>query len=79
MTGRIGNSLALLAGIAVCLWLQNLAWAQAESPEKLIEGAKKEGSIVYYGSTSGAEAIEMIRAFEKKYPFTLLSKLRFRS
>ncbi|MBI3061629.1 MAG: hypothetical protein HYY83_06595, partial [Deltaproteobacteria bacterium] len=69
MASRDKMILACLLGIAVCSSLQNPAWGQAEGPEKLIEGAKKERSLVYYGSTSGPEALEMIRAFEKQYPF----------
>ncbi len=37
--------------------------------DKLVEGAKKEGKVVYYSSTSTTEANEMLKAFQKKYPF----------
>ena len=69
MASRDKKILACLLGIAFCLSLQSPTWGQGESQEKLIEGAKKERSLVYYGSTSGPEALEMIRSFEKRYPF----------
>lgn len=76
MASRDKMILACLLGIAVCSSLQSPAWGQAEGPEKLIEGAKKERSLVYYGSTSGPEALEMIRAFEKQYPFIKVNYYR---
>src|SRR4029434_1500664 len=36
---------------------------------KLIEGAKKEGSLVWYTSTSIEDIKRLFDAFNKKYPF----------
>lgn len=76
MTRVTQKSLSVLLGISVLAWLHGFALAQTESPEKLIEGAKKEGTVVYYTSTSTPEAVEMIRAFEKKYPFIKVNYYR---
>lgn len=55
---------------AVTFLLASLGRAQTDKEiEKLVEGAKKEGKVVYYGSTSTTEASEMLGAFQKKYPF----------
>ena len=52
-------------------FLRSEAAAQTEKEklDKLIEGARKEGTVVYYGSTSTPEALEMMKGFERKYPF----------
>jgi iron(III) transport system substrate-binding protein len=52
------------------LLFSSAAAAQTDKEmDRLIEGAKKEGKVVYYGSTSSTEANEMLKAFQKKYPF----------
>lgn len=52
--------------------------AQAQSPSadeeysvpgSWIDGAKKEGKVVYYGSDRPSEILEVARAFNKRYPF----------
>lgn len=43
--------------------------AGAASSDGLLEGAKREGELVYYASMNLAEANSLIGAFEKRYPF----------
>ena len=40
-----------------------------EREAKLIEGAKREGKMVYYGSTAIDHSKRILDAFKKKYPF----------
>ena len=45
------------------------AWGQAEQTAKLIEGARKEGEVVIYGTMS-LEAVNFLNArFREKYPY----------
>jgi hypothetical protein len=43
--------------------------AQDNHTAKLIEGAKKEGSLIWYTSTSIEDIKRLFDAFTKKYPF----------
>jgi iron(III) transport system substrate-binding protein len=45
------------------------AWAQATDQAKLIEGAKKEGELVIYGTTDLRQATILNDKFRQKYPF----------
>ena len=59
--------------IASCLtiWLCGIpsAWSQSEHNAKLIEGAKKEGNLVWYTSMNISDSRRLLDAFEKKYGF----------
>jgi iron(III) transport system substrate-binding protein len=46
-----------------------LSWAQASPDPKLIEGAKKEGELVYYTTMTLDQSKQTVDRFEKKYPF----------
>lgn len=37
--------------------------------EKLLEGAKKEGRVVFYGTASADDAREFLAGFKRRYPF----------
>jgi iron(III) transport system substrate-binding protein len=37
--------------------------------EKLVDGAKKEGNVVFYGTTSAEDARQYLEAFRRRYPF----------
>lgn len=50
------------------------AWAQS-----LIEGAKKEGQVVFYASMEAVSAQRIVAAFEKKYPFIKVDATRIGS
>ena len=53
-----------------CLWLQpQRAWPQSAETAKLIEGAKKEGELVIYGTTDLRQANLLNDKFREKYPF----------
>lgn len=54
---------------AVCLVAASSAWSQSEHTTKLIEGAKKEGTLVWYATMAVSESKPLLDAFEKKYPF----------
>lgn len=60
----------ILSSCASIVLFSSIGSAQTDKEmEKIIEGAKKEGKVVYYGSTSSTEANEMLRGFQRKYPF----------
>jgi iron(III) transport system substrate-binding protein len=52
------------------------AWAQSEHTAKLIEGAKKEGRVLWYTALNLDDANMLTRHFEQKYPFVKTETLR---
>ena len=54
-----------------CLLVQlpESAWAQSGETAKLIEGAKKEGELVIYGTTDLRQSLLINEKFQAKYPF----------
>ncbi len=50
--------------------------SEAQEMAALIEGAKKEGKVVYYTGFSLPDATLMAQEFEKKYPFLKVEILR---
>ena len=44
-------------------------WSQTDERAKLIEGAKKEGKLIWYASTNVTESKPLLDDFEKQYPF----------
>ncbi|MBI4522760.1 MAG: extracellular solute-binding protein [Deltaproteobacteria bacterium] len=50
--------------------------AQTRPSESVLEGAKKEGSVVWYGTMNVTDARKVIEAFEKKYPFLKVNLYR---
>jgi iron(III) transport system substrate-binding protein len=57
----------LLVSLALVLAAHSLALTA--TPDTLIEGAKREGEVVYYASMNLSEANALISEFEKRYPF----------
>jgi iron(III) transport system substrate-binding protein len=57
------------------LFQPGTAQAQAVDPG-LVEGAKKEGEVVWYTSMSISESQPIVDRFEKKYPFVKTNLLR---
>jgi iron(III) transport system substrate-binding protein len=51
--------------------LMAIPWARAQSDQtaKLIDGAKKEGQVIVYGTMSLADANQLNAKFREKYPF----------
>ena len=53
-----------------------LAWGQTDHTKALIEGAKKEGKVVWYTALSIQDAELLIKRFEQTYPFIKIETLR---
>ena len=53
-----------------------LAWSQADHTKGLIEGAKKEGKVVWYTALSIQDAELLTKRFEQTYPFIKTETLR---
>jgi len=64
--------------LVVCAWLTILLAAplRANTHETLIEGAKKEGSLVLYTSMTVEQAQKLNDAFRVKYPFLQVQMFR---
>ena len=60
-------SLAPLFFLSTPFWLHGTSLGA--SKDELIEGAKKEGEVVFYASMNLGEANTMIARFEERYPF----------
>jgi iron(III) transport system substrate-binding protein len=60
---------ALLVAALVALQNFTAAWAQPADNAALIEGAKKEGELVIYGTTDLRQATILNDRFRQKYPF----------
>ena len=60
--------------VSLSLWIMTLAigvvsaWGQADEKAKLVEGAKKEGKLIWYTSTNVTESKPLLDDFEKLYP-----------
>jgi len=67
---------------ALCLWFIGaviapaLCWAQGSPDAKLIEGAKKEGQLVYYTTMTLDQSKQTVDQFEKRYPFVKVTLFR---
>lgn len=48
----------------------------SEREDRLLEGARKEGGLVWYSSTTAEDSLELARKFEAKYPFLRVQHLR---
>ena len=66
IVGCLSLSALLLFGAGLRL---ELAVAQDTATAKLIEGAKKEGRMVFYSSLNIEDNNGLLRKFEEKYPF----------
>lgn len=60
------NMAAAVITIAACVLLSAPAWSQST---QLVEGAKKEGTLVWYTAMSSSDAKPILDAFMKTYPF----------
>ncbi|MGE5306271.1 MAG: ABC transporter substrate-binding protein [Alphaproteobacteria bacterium] len=56
--------------------LPTVAWPQSSPDPKLIEGAKKEGGLVYYTTMTLDQSKQTVDKFEKKYPFIKVELFR---
>lgn len=48
----------------------------SERETRLLEGARKEGSLVWYSSTTAEDSLALVRKFEGMYPFLRVQHLR---
>jgi len=53
-----------------------VSWAQTSPDPKIIEGAKKEGQLVYYTTMTLDQSKQTADRFEKKYPFLKITLYR---
>ncbi len=66
-------SLVLTTLVSLSLWIIVFsmgalsAWGQTDERAKLVEGAKKEGKIVWYTSTNVTESKPLLDDFEKQF------------
>src|ERR1700752_3129746 len=58
------------------LLLPVISWSQSSPDPKLIEGAKKEGQLVYYTTMTLDQSKPTVDQFEKKYPFLKVTLFR---
>jgi iron(III) transport system substrate-binding protein len=64
------NRIQALVLVSVCfVFGAPSAWAQSEATAKFAEGAKKERSVIVYGTMSLADANQLNAKFQEKYPF----------
>ena len=63
---------AVLIGI---LWTTP-SWGQTNPDPKLIEGAKKEGEVIYFTTMTLDQSKQVVDQFEKKYPFIKVTLFR---
>jgi iron(III) transport system substrate-binding protein len=68
--------LARLLAILGALSFPGLAAAQSAPDPKLVEGAKKEGQLVYYTTMTLDQSKATVDQFEKKYPFIKVTLFR---
>jgi len=63
--------------VAGFLWLVLIPnWSRAQS---IVDGAKKEGRVVFYASMEAQSAQRLVAQFEKKYPFIKVDATRIGS
>jgi iron(III) transport system substrate-binding protein len=72
----ISSRAAWLLGLMGALLLPGFAGAQVAPDPKIIEGAKKEGQLVYYTTMTLDQSKVTVDQFEKKYPFIKVSLFR---
>jgi iron(III) transport system substrate-binding protein len=69
IAGRIFALFLCLLFLSVMLSQTLAAASETARTAKLIDGAKKEGKVVWYTTLNAPEADELLKAFNKKYPF----------
>jgi iron(III) transport system substrate-binding protein len=69
------NPTLLLLALAIAL-LPGLVHSQVSSDPKIVEGARKEGEIVWYTTMSADQSTSFMERFQRKYPFLKPSIIR---
>jgi iron(III) transport system substrate-binding protein len=71
---------SLLSVGCLLVVLNSLGWAevfaQAVGQASVIEGAKKEGKVVWYATLNISDSNSLLHRFEQKYPFIKTELLR---
>jgi iron(III) transport system substrate-binding protein len=62
-------SVLIVTAVMVLLFGSRYAHAQSNPDPKLIEGAKKEGEMVFYTTMTLDQSKQVVDRFQKKYPF----------
>lgn len=57
------------AVVLVISLLSSLSWSQTAPSQKIIEGAKKEGELIWYTTMTLDQSKQVVDRFQKKYPF----------
>ncbi|MGH7827477.1 MAG: ABC transporter substrate-binding protein [Candidatus Binatia bacterium] len=65
----IGRFITLLMLVALFVYTPSVLRAQEGSDSSLIEGAKKEGQVVWYTTMNVSQSKPVMDAFHKRYPF----------
>ena len=73
---KLFSKTSALSALFILLGSASAAWAQSEHTAKLIEGAKKEGRMLWYTALTLADAGMLTQHFEQKYPFIKTETLR---
>jgi iron(III) transport system substrate-binding protein len=77
LIGRAGSAVA--EGDAEKYWNGLATLSPADREKTLIEGAKKEGSVVWYTTDGPTPTQDVLKAFSKKYPFVKPGFIRAKS
>src|SRR5436190_13740349 len=67
---------SILSALALAGLIAMPAVAQDFGPPELIEAAKKEGKLVYYTANFAEVEQEVIKAFNKRFPFVKVEMVR---
>lgn len=59
----------LVALLSAIILLPVASWSQGSPDPKLIEGAKKEGRLVYWATMTLSQSKQVVDRFQEKYPF----------
>lgn len=73
---RLKPSMALYFALSAFLLCPAMSLSQGIPDAKLIEGAKKEGRVVWYTSMILPHSTPLVARFEKKYPFVKTQLIR---
>ena len=65
-----------ILGCLATIYYPSLAPAQQRRNDNLIEGARKDGEVVWYTTTSNEDNQAVVNGFNKKYPFVKVQVLR---
>lgn len=68
MSKSRNGKLSVVASLAI-FTVALTSGARAQTLDQIVEGAKKEGQLVWYDSTPADQAEVVIKEFNKKYPF----------